>query len=398
MKHILWPGLVLFSFAFAPCCPAQSVFYRVLGGSNCEITAFNRNGTVTWTNNASGTSEYQLQWAFSLRNFLTGTPETVAYGPITGTTISLSLPMISTPRPSELAARLIPSGPFLMGNNYTNLSRPTEIPVHEVQVDVFYLDRYEVSGDLWNEVRNWALTNGYTDLAGGSALETNHPIQGVTWYDCVKWCNARSEKEHLRPVYFTDAALTNVYRTGELDLQASNMLLRMNGIGYRLPTEAEWEKSARGGLSGHFYPWPSDGLAWSNHIDITMANYQNSGDPYETPDPPFDLETTPVGYYNGNQVISGVVQNVVMTNGYGLYDMAGNVIEWCWDWYGTNYYSDYPTNAWPVNPVGPTNGTQRALRGGSCGTSAGALRCAHRAGSAPDVTNNTYGFRCVRGL
>ncbi len=398
MKHNVWLGVVLICFALAPLARAQSVFYRVYGGSNCEVTAFDRNGTITWTNNASGTSEYQVQWAFSPRGFLTGTPETVAYGNITGSTISLSLPIISTPRPSELTARLIPSGPFLMGENHTNITRSFERPVHEVQIDVFYMDRYEVSADLWNEVRNWAVTNGYTDLAAGSSQDTNHPVQGVTWYDCVKWCNARSEKEHLRPVYYTDAALTNVYQTGELDLQASNMLLRMSGTGYRLPTEAEWEKAARGGLIGQFYPWPSEGQAWTNHIDITMANYKDSGDPYDLPDPLFGLETTPVGYYNGSQMISGVVQGVNMTNRYGLYDMAGNVIEWCWDWYATNYYSAYPTNAWPANPVGPTNGDQRVVRGGSCVSLPSAQRCAHRLSSIPAFSDNACGFRCVRGL
>jgi len=139
----------------------------------------------------------------------------------------------------------------------------------------------------------------------------------VSWYDCLKWCNARAERDGLTPAYYTSGTQDAIYRTGSLDL--SNACVNWDAAGYRLPTEAEWEKAARGGLVGHHYPWQSYGGTCSNHIDGSRANYWNSGDPYGG--------TTPVGYYNGNQTPAGID----MANGYGLYDIVGNAYEWCWD-------------------------------------------------------------------
>ena len=145
----------------------------------------------------------------------------------------------------------------------------------------------------------------------------------MDWYDTVKWCNARSQQAGLTPVYYTDANLTQVYTNGDVDAVYANWSVN----GFRLPTEAEWEKAARGGLSGQRFPW-------GDTISESQANYYSywSGSvpyyPYDVNsysgfNPAFDTGaqpyTSPVGYF--------------APNGYGLYDMAGNVFEWCWDWY-----------------------------------------------------------------
>ncbi len=370
---------------------AQSrVIYRVNANSNCAITGFARDGRFAWTN-VAGPSRFTISWSFSV----TGAPEIVAYGPVTGIVMTSSWPRPTTPRPSASTACMIPAGTFRMGNCDPALSRPTEQPVHDVQVSAFYMDRTEVTKDQWDAVRNWALTNGYTDLGEGLATYTNHPVQQVSWYDCAKWCNARSEKDRLVPAYYTGTGLTNVYRTGTSDLDATNVNWSANG--YRLPTEAEWEKAARGGLDANHYPWPSTNAAYASDFTNTDANFYVSLDPFEGGGPS-DPQTTPAGYYNGSQVINGITQGANMTNGYSLYDMAGNVREWCWDRYDASYFSTYATNAWPANPTGPASGTDRTVRGGSWQqSSAGAFRCAYRNSALVAGDGNT-GFRCVRGL
>lgn len=277
----------------------------------------------------------------------------------------------------------IPAGTFQMGDNLDGDT--AAMPVHNVNVDAFFMDRTEVSKETWQAVQTWSTGHGY-GISGGSFAAAGHPVQTITWYDCVKWCNARSEKEGLNPCYYIDDAQTIVFRSGTVNI--TNSQVKWTANGYRLPTEAEWEKAARGGTLGLRYPW-------GNTVTGSQANYSGSGDAFDAQNP----GSTPVGYYNGNQLPAGVD----MANGYGLYDMAGNVYEWCWDWYGSNYYGDVTANS---NPHGPTTGTYRVLRGGAWYYDTANLRCAVRSigsfalsnYSVPSYSNNYYGFRCVRGL
>ena len=266
----------------------------------------------------------------------------------------------------------IAGGPFQMGDNLDGESDAQ--PIHNVQVDAFFMDINDVSGALWLPVRQWGADNGYTDLSGGSYTAPSHPVHNIAWYEAVKWCNARSEKDGLTPAYYTDATLSQVYRTGSLNI--SNSCVNWSATGYRLPTEAEWEKAARGGLLGKRYPW-GDTIGGSN------ANYLGSGDPY-------DNGTTPCGYYNGSQTPAGPD----MANGPGLYDMAGNAWQWCWDWYDSAAYLRPDAG---TNPHGPPSGGNSVLRGGSGFDSTNYLACAHRYDGTPSNLFSDVGFRCVRG-
>jgi len=112
----------------------------------------------------------------------------------------------------------IPAGSFAMGDTF-NEGGSEERPVHIVYVSAFYMDKYEVSKTLWDSIATWAASNGYDITAGGgSGKAANHPVHDVSWYECVKWCNARSQKEGLTPCYYTSAAKTTIYKTGNVDV------------------------------------------------------------------------------------------------------------------------------------------------------------------------------------
>ena len=246
---------------------------------------------------------------------------------------------------------VIPTGPFQMGAEVAGSS-----PVHTVNVSKFVIDRYEVSKTLWDTVRNWAITRNYNLPAGSSFAGPLQPVHSVNWYDAIKWCNARSEMEGIAPVYYLDVGLRTVYRSGE-----SLPYLKKN-TGYRLPTEAEWEKAARGGYYGQEYPWPENisiNPGNANYIDSQMG------------------QTTAVSSYPAN--------------GYGIYNISGNVWEWCWDYYGA-YLAGNQTD-----PQGVSQGNARVIRGGGWDNADNFCRVFSRiSNGTPTSRGNSIGFRTVR--
>ena len=273
---------------------------------------------------------------------------------------------------------LIPAGTFAMGDHKDEPEEWMERsrPVHDVYVSAFYMGRTPVTYAEWKDVYDWALANGYTfDNPGQRGADSNynalpdtpenneHPVTQVSWYDVVKWSNAKSEREGLTPVYYTNDARTTVYRQGRHDVMIAQADWSANG--YRLPTEAEWEKAARGGLVGKRWPWGDA------EIDGTRANYWDSGG---------ENGTTPVGSY--------------AANGYGLYDMAGNVWEWNWDWFSHTWYGQ--PDASEADTCGPVSGSFRVIRGGSWFYYPGHCRVACRFGGWPGGQGVSIGFRLAR--
>ena len=233
--------------------------------------------------------------------------------------------------PEGVTMRLVPAGEFTMGSESSN----DEKPIHRVNLDAFYMDIYEVTNALYQACEDAGKcappqqTSSYTRSSYyGNSQFNDYPVIYVDWNQAKTYCEWR------------DASL---------------------------PTEAQWEKAARGD-DGRTYPW-------GEGISCSQANYHD-GNKYCVGD------TTEVGSYESGK------------SPYGIYDMAGNVWEWVADWYDSSYYG----NSLSSNPLGPSSGEYRVLRGGSWYYGVNLVRSANRDGNSPDLILFNVGFRCARSL
>lgn len=252
---------------------------------------------------------------------------------------------------------LIRGGKFNMGSPSDEAQRGEDEVLHEVTVDDFYISAYEVTQKEYEDIMGSNPSNFDGD---------NLPVENVSWYDAIEYCNKLSEKEGLTPVYKIDGDEVSWDRSAN---------------GYRLPTEAEWEYAARGGTDTPFNTETS--------ISDQEANYYGHY-PYGIEENYFSqskLETQP-GEYRETTLNVGSFS----PNKFGLYDMHGNVREWVYDYYGA-YDTDNTDN-----PTGPLTGSLKVNRGGGWNDYAKHLRSAYRASFPPEQSSSNLGFRIARNV
>lgn len=336
--------------------------------------------------------EYTVEWAPAPDGPWTNTWGTLTSIPAGGgSSITCSVPvyyrvtaLVTNPTPENMV--LIPAGSFQRGDVSNDYPGNDEHPVQSVSVSAFYMDKYEVTKSLWDSVKSYATTYGYTFSNTGFGKAPTHPVGDVNWYDCVKWCNLRSEIEGLQRVYYRTSAKTNFYKAGLVDL--TNDCADWGANGYRLLTEAEWEKAARAVYADSRFPW-------GDQVNHDWANYRANGDALLYDNSPYTTFTYHPGYLAGGHPYTCPVS--AFSGHGGVYHMSGNVIEWCWDWYQSTWYHD------PNSGMNDTRGpggiaSHRVLRGGAYNNSAVFLRCSDRHSLEPLSDYVNIGFRCARGL
>ena len=229
----------------------------------------------------------------------------------------------------------VEGGTFTMGDNTREENAK---PEHQVTVGTFWIGKYEVTQKEWVAV----MGSNPSHFQG-----ENLPVDSVLWYDAAAYCNRLSLKEGLTPVYHGGG---------------DSITADWSANGYRLPTEAEWEYAAKGG-------------------NKAGSAYEYSG----------GNDARTVGWYEENSDERTHAVGTKAANSLGIYDMSGNVYEWCWDWYEEGYAADPSTN-----PRGAASGEYRVMRGGSWDGSLGGLRTSYRNGAYPMKPDASIGFRVVR--
>jgi sulfatase modifying factor 1 len=326
--------------------------------------------------------------------------------------------------PDDMA--YIPGGTFEMGDSLGDGSSD-ELPVHTVTIDSFYMSEYVITNRQYCDYLNSAMSEGLVTVTSGVVYQAgsgtsypycdtnsastysqidcndvsgifsvrtksgrdmaNDPMVMVSWYGAVAYCNWLSQQQGKEQCY-----------------NLSTWNCDFGKHGYRLATEGEWERAARGGLAGRRFPWGND-------IYHTQANYySDAGYSYDKGptrgyhplwNDAIDPYTSPVGFFDGTIKYKSdynwpgsatSYQTTSGANNFGLYDMAGNVWEWCNDWYSSSYYNSSPTNN-PTGPFGPV--TYRVLRGGCWHGNAYGCWVAYRGYFRPGFRSRYYGFRVV---
>lgn len=275
----------------------------------------------------------------------------------------------------------IKGGTFQMGSNDSDAD-DDEKNVHSVTLNNYYLGAREVSRGEFSDFVNatgyrttaekkgtafglkdgeWDYHKGLDWRDMGFSQNDNHPVIGVSWYDAVSYCNWRSERENLQPVY---------------TVNGEEISANFNADGYRLPTEAEWEYAARSRGKSYKYAWGNSSTPHGNILDEKVKEKYNSDKIWAG--------------YNDGYIYTAPVTSFEQGD-LGLFSMTGNVWEWCWDWYSDNYSTSSLTN-----PKGASSGSYRVIRGGSWSNRPSYLRCSDRNNRAPGYRNLNLGFRLSR--
>lgn len=242
----------------------------------------------------------------------------------------------------------VKGGTFKMGSKTSDTSAELdEQKEHSVTLNTFEISKFEVT--VWEWKQFIKANKMKMPIKPSWGWQDNYPINGITWNEAIAYCNWLSTKEKLQPCY---------------SKKGPNFVCNFKANGYRLPTEAEWEFAAKGGTNSKGFRYSgSDKLE-----DVAWYKANSNGQPHTV--------------------------GTKLPNELGIYDMSGNVWEWCWDWYNKDFYKLEKGD----NPKGPEMGERRTVRGGSWDSKSNYVRPANRISTIPSKTHEFYGFRIARTI
>ncbi|MBI9016212.1 MAG: SUMF1/EgtB/PvdO family nonheme iron enzyme [Phycisphaerae bacterium] len=278
----------------------------------------------------------------------------------------------------------IPAGTFQMGDNF-NEGYSDELPVHTVTLSSFQMSKHEITNGQYCQYLNAALAANEITVYNNRVYAKSDTIHSNVYLDTmVADSDSHIDYHPASEIFYVPS------KNGRSMHHDPVVLVSWYGAdafcdfyGYKLPTEAQWEYAARGGYSGRRFPW-------GDTINHSYANYRANGSAYSYDTSPYTYYTYHPSWNDGVYPYTAPVGSFP-ANGYGLYDMSGNVWEWCADW----WYGSYPSSS-QSNPTGPSNGSFCVLRGGCWYYGAGLCRVASRVSFTPYYAGLGIGFRVCR--